>query len=89
MKKIIGILGVAVIAVTMFFNTNNASDSGSDVSLASLMNMNIAYATGEYSCSATAGCPNNGSVSCTGSSRCSSGIGYVTCDGHSSSCTKI
>ena len=49
MKKIIGILGVAVIAVAMFFNANNANGSVSDISLASLMNMNVANAQSESS----------------------------------------
>ncbi len=44
MKKIIGILGVAVIAATMFFNTNLKNTSGTDLNLASLMTMNEAYA---------------------------------------------
>jgi hypothetical protein len=43
MKKIIGVLGVTVIAATMFFSNNNAM-SGSDISLASLVGMNSANA---------------------------------------------
>jgi hypothetical protein len=44
MKKIIGILGVAVIAATMFFSANNLTGSSSDASLASLVGMNSANA---------------------------------------------
>lgn len=53
MKKIIGILGVAVIAATMFFSANNVNGSSSDASLASLVGMNSANAevvTGEAGC---------------------------------------
>lgn len=44
MKKIIGILGVAVIAATMFFNTNNLCSSSPDLSLVNLIKMNTANA---------------------------------------------
>lgn len=45
MKKIIGILGVGVIATTMFFTANNVNGSSSaDTSLTSLLNMNVANA---------------------------------------------
>jgi hypothetical protein len=50
MKKIIGVLGVAVIAATMFFNTNGVNSSSSDSSLAGLLAMNTAnaeYGSGE------------------------------------------
>ena len=53
MKKIIGILGIAVIAAAMFFSTNNVNGSSSDTSLASLMSLNSANAeviTGEAAC---------------------------------------
>lgn len=46
MKKIIGILGVVIIAATMFF-TNNTNVTSSDTNLASLMNMNVAHAQTE------------------------------------------
>lgn len=45
MKKIIGILGVAVIATTMFFSANNVNDSTKDISLSSLISLNNANAT--------------------------------------------
>lgn len=48
MKKIIGILGVAVIAATMFFSVNNLTGSSSDVSLASLIGMNSANAEFDF-----------------------------------------
>lgn len=51
MKKIIGFLSVAMVVATMFFTANNvnysSSDSSSDTSLASLVNMNVANAQNE------------------------------------------
>ena len=47
MKKIIGILGVAIITATMYFSTNAVSDSFTDTSLASLMSLNKAHADSE------------------------------------------
>ena len=44
MKKTIGILGVAVLAVTMFMNANSINKS--DIDLASLMKINSANAEG-------------------------------------------
>lgn len=46
MKKIIGILGVAVIAATMFFSANAVNGSANDTSLAGLIAMNTANAEG-------------------------------------------
>ncbi|WP_434035524.1 hypothetical protein [Formosa sp. 4Alg 33] len=47
MKKIIGFLGVAVIAMTMFFSTNTINSSTGDFDLASLININTANAEGD------------------------------------------
>ena len=45
MKKIIGVLGIAVFAMAMFFNTSNAiNSSNSDLDLASLITLNTADA---------------------------------------------
>lgn len=44
MKKLIGILGVAVIAMAMFLNTNNMNSSNGDLDLANLLTMNTANA---------------------------------------------
>jgi hypothetical protein len=44
MKKIVGVLGVAVIAATMFFSANGVTDSPADTNLASLLGMNSANA---------------------------------------------
>ena len=44
MKKLIGIVGIAVIAMAMFFNTNALNSSNGDFDLASLLNMNSANA---------------------------------------------
>jgi len=49
MKKITGILGVTLIAATMFFSTNNLNDIKSDASLAGLMNINVANAEDDSS----------------------------------------
>lgn len=47
MKKITGILGVAVIALAIFFSANGSKSSTSDTSLASLMSLNVANAQTE------------------------------------------
>jgi hypothetical protein len=47
MKKIIGILGVVMIAATMFFSANGVNSSSSDTSLADLVGMNAANAQSE------------------------------------------
>ena len=44
MKKIIGILGVAVIAMAIFFNTNSMDSSNGNLDLATLITMNEANA---------------------------------------------
>ncbi|WP_281299289.1 hypothetical protein [Flavobacterium limnophilum] len=44
MKKILGILGVTVMAVTMFLSTNNTNGASSDVNLAGLIGINNANA---------------------------------------------
>ena len=50
MKKILGVLGVAVIAATMFFSANAVSGSTTDLNLASLISMNTANAEGCDQC---------------------------------------
>ena len=44
MKKTIGILGVAVMAIAMFFNTNITNNANGDFDLASIVNINTANA---------------------------------------------
>jgi hypothetical protein len=44
MKKLIGILGVAVIAMAMFFNTNTMNGSNNSFDLASLLTISSANA---------------------------------------------
>lgn len=44
MKKIVGVLGVAVFAAVMFFSANNVNSASSDTSLASLLSLNSANA---------------------------------------------
>ncbi len=45
MKKIVGILGVAVLAATMFMSTNNVNESG-DISLSAVIGLSSANAEG-------------------------------------------
>jgi hypothetical protein len=92
MKKIIGVLGLAVIAATIFFSANNVSGSISDASLASLTSLNEAHADAETNttCTVTTKCfgltgYESGSVSCTGS-KCTRTTTSVTCDGKKTSC---
>ncbi len=47
MKKIIGILGVAVLAVTLFLNGNSINNSGNNFDLAGLISLNPASAQSE------------------------------------------
>jgi hypothetical protein len=47
MKKIIGSLGVVVIAAVMFFSANNLTESSSDISLAELITFNVENANSE------------------------------------------
>lgn len=44
MKKIIGVLGVVMIAATMFFSANNVNSSNGDLDLANLITMSSANA---------------------------------------------
>ena len=66
MKKTIGVLGIAVIAATMFFNVNSVNGSATDTSLTSLMKMNLAHADSE------------GSSQSTCSDKCASAL-FFTC----------
>jgi hypothetical protein len=62
MKKIIGILGVAVIAVAMFINSNNI-ETTNGFDLASLMSLSSANAESGGICD---GCVANYMFSCAG-----------------------
>lgn len=44
MKKILGVLGAAMIVAAMFFSVNNVNSSNSDTNLASLLSLNSANA---------------------------------------------
>ena len=44
MKKLIGMVGIAVMAMAMFFSTNAMDSSNSNLDLASIINMNTANA---------------------------------------------
>lgn len=46
MKKIAGILGIVIIALTMFSSINNANSNSLNTSLAGLIKMNVANAEG-------------------------------------------
>ncbi|MFA9189550.1 hypothetical protein [Flavobacterium magnesitis] len=59
MKKILGILGVAVIAATMFFSSNNMSTT-EDTSLAGLIALNAANAE----TTVTTGCAKSNDSTC-------------------------
>lgn len=50
MKKIIGVLGITVIAMAMFFNTNVINSSNRDSNLVSLISMNTANAEDSCPC---------------------------------------
>lgn len=47
MKKIIGILAIAVITATMFFSSNTVNSSSTDISLTNLTSINEAHAGSE------------------------------------------
>lgn len=47
MKKLLGVLGIAVVAMTMFFNTNSLSNSTGDFDLTTLLTKNTAFAEQE------------------------------------------
>lgn len=68
MKKLIGILGIAVIAMTMFFSTNSINTSDGEVDLASLIAINTANAE-----TVIFGCKNGGTY-CGGHTNCKSVI---------------
>lgn len=50
MKKILGILGVVMIAATMFFSSNVANTSNGNLNLAGLININTANAEDNCPC---------------------------------------
>ena len=56
MKKIIGILGVAVFSMAMFFNVNTLNSSAGDLDLASLISLNTANAEDGGGCAMTQSC---------------------------------
>ncbi len=66
MKKLIGIFGIAIIAMTMFFSTNTVNSSNENFDLASLVSLNTADAECNewfwpYGCNAFSRCSSNGS----------------------------
>lgn len=100
MKKIIGILGVAVIAVAMFFGTTNVNDS-KDINSVTLMSITIANAQGGESNPPTNytryikqtlwkfdkyGNPCCSYVSCTQFTTTNPNEGYESCTATSCSC---
>lgn len=77
MKKIIGSLGVAVIAATMFF-CNNISEGTNEMDLASLVSLSSANAEGGITCSTY--CYSRTYSTCTFSTYDSNfNLMYVTC----------
>lgn len=91
-KKIMGFVAIVAIAVTSGYNVYTSQNNMklSDLPLANVEALANDVESG-YSCSATANCYYGGrvegSVSCTGKTSCTSGYGYVTCDGRTSSCS--
>ena len=91
MKKIVGILGVALLAVTLSLNSNSINSTSVNFDIANLISINTANAKVlATTCSASATCfygsQAQGSVSCTGTNTCQSGFEYVICDGKRSEC---
>ncbi|QTD38777.1 hypothetical protein JL193_05790 [Polaribacter batillariae] len=89
-SKILTSLGIAVIAMALFLNTNSINDNKSNLDLASFISLNTANAEGGYSCTVTSTCfmgfgTVSGSVSCSGST-CSRGSEWVKCDGKKTEC---
>ncbi|WP_308990449.1 hypothetical protein QLS71_003065 [Mariniflexile litorale] len=100
MKRIIGILGVAVIAVAMFFATTNVKDS-KDINSVNLMSITIANAQGGESNPPTTysryikqtlwkfnkeGNPCCSYVSCTPFTTTDPNLGVASCSATSCSC---
>lgn len=83
MKKLIGIVGVAFVAIAMFFNTNTMNGSNSDFDLASLLTMNTAnaeacldssYLPGQKrSISGAETCYNSSGIACGNQEICEAG----------------
>ena len=72
MKKIIGIIGTAVIAMAMFFSANTVNSSNGDLDLASLLEVNTANAECDWS---------------TCDSYCYLGlVCFITCNGTNIAC---
>jgi hypothetical protein len=89
-KKILGGTALLAIAAVAAWNMN-LNSQGNDLSDVSLANVEaLAQESGGNSCSASANCyygsQIEGSVSCTGTSTCTSGHEYVKCDGNTSKC---
>jgi hypothetical protein len=76
MKKIIGILGVAVIAVAMFFSSNAVNSSMGDLNLASLISLNNANAECGAPPSCSSVCHSNPYFHCVLTCE----MNYITCD---------
>ncbi len=64
MKKLIGFVGVAVIAMAIFFSTNTVNSANQDLDLANLLSINDANAE----CDSPKGSSAN--ATCTASNRC-------------------
>ena len=90
-KKMMGFIAIVAIAAVAGYNVDT-SRNNMKLSSLTLANVEALANDGEsgYSCSATANCYYagrvEGSVSCTGKTLCTSGYGYVTCDGRTSYC---
>ena len=91
-RKFFLLIGGTTLVVLMTINIGiGVKAINGNCTLSSIIKQSVAYAEspgGGYSCSAKAQCYIGGEVSCTGTDTCTSGIGYVKCDGKTSSCVK-
>jgi hypothetical protein len=94
MKKIILVLGLGILATTMFLNTSTSKSNRCQIDLNSLAKIAKANSEGGssgYSCTVSSNCFNlmgtvTGSVSCKGSITCKRDYQWVECDGQRTKC---
>lgn len=91
MKKIILVLGLGILATTMFLNTSTSKSNRCKIDLISLAKVAKANSEGGsgYSCTVETNCNElvgSGKISCTGVKSCSRGALWVKCDGNKTEC---
>lgn len=83
---------IAAVAIATFVGTKafKSNASGSNALLMANVEALSLRESATYSCEAEADCiicgKKEGSVKCTGTANCTSGSGYVICDGKKSEC---